>query len=48
MGRWIVSAEYGDGFLEAEVDDDDLETKGQVIEHVLENIQIWADRVEYD
>ena len=48
MSKWIAYAEYGDSFLQTEIDEDYLETEGQVIEHVLENIMIWADMVKHD
>jgi len=48
MARWTVYCEYGDGAFETEVDDDDLETEDQVIADVLENIQIWATKVDED
>jgi hypothetical protein len=48
MARWNVYCEYGYDSFETEVDDDDLETEDQVIADVLENIQIWATKVEED
>jgi hypothetical protein len=46
MARWTVYCEYGYDAFETEVDDDNLETEEEVIADVLENIQIWATKVD--
>ena len=48
MARWTVYCEYWSDSFETEVDDDDLLTEEEVIADVLENIQIWATKVEED
>ena len=46
MARWTVYAEYGFESFEAEVSDEDLETEEDVIQDFLENVQVWATKIE--
>ena len=46
MARWTVYAEYGFESFEAEVSDEDLETEEDAIQDFLENVQVWATKIE--
>ena len=48
MARWVVYAEYGFESFEAEVSDDDLVTEKDVIQDFLDNVQVWAEKIDED